>query len=658
MAVNAPIKQALTYTAASPLNDNLQPGMSVVVPLGQRTANGVLLEQVPPPKDQGFALKDIVDLHPERPLLGEHHLKWGKWLSNYYYHPVGEVFSLFFPPLKRKGRQAPQELFKELEPVELELTPSQKKIFNDIHELQGFQPHLLWGITGAGKTEIYIELIKECLKKGQGSILLLPEISLTPQLVSRLRNRIGDEIAVIHSQLTERQKTDQWWQAVSGEKKVLIGARSALFCPIPNCGLIVIDEEHEPSYKQEEKLKYHARDTALMLAKLINQPIVLGSATPSSESWQNVKAQKYHLHSLLERPKEFQLPEIEVVDLTQQQDKHPYKELPFWLSQELYNALEKNYESTQQSALFLNRRGIAQLTLCNSCGFVYECPNCEISLTLHGSNHLVCHYCQYSETLSSHCPSCRSEDIRPVGLGTEQVEQDMKRLFPMARVYRVDRDEMDSRQKLEEFIEKMENHEIDILVGTQMIAKGLDFKNLTLVGLVLADIGFNLPDFRATERSYQLITQMSGRAGRHSKGQVFIQTYKPDHPSITYALQQDTPGFLDQELVCRSELNYPPTSKMASIRISGLDLGKTKDCAQQISQNLKDFLEKKGFEQTQVLGAISSPLSKIRNRFRFQILLKTQQPQEMHAALQALYFWQKSFSRVRIQIDRDPYSLM
>lgn len=654
IAVEAPIPQALTYSSLQ----SLKPGLSVSLTLGKRKSKGVVIEQDSNPSDE-FKIKSIHELIEERPQLTQAQIDWALWISKYYHYPLGEVFALFFPPLKKKGRGTGKELFTQtIEPKEISLNNDQQKIFLDINSKADFSTHLLWGITGSGKTEIYIELIKERLKKNQTSIVLLPEISLTPQLVSRFRNRLGDEVAVIHSHLTERQKTDQWWAVVDGKKKVLIGARSALFCPAPNLGLIIIDEEHEGSFKQDEHLKYHARDAAIMRGKFENCAVILGSATPSLESWYNVSEGKYTLHSLMTRASSGKLPNIEVIDLKKEREERESSPLPFWLSEKLHQEIEANYKNNLQTALFLNRRGIAQTVLCNSCGFIYQCPNCEISLTLHGSKHLVCHYCQYTDNMSETCPDCRQETIKPLGLGTEQVESDLKTLFPMARILRVDRDEIDSRERLEDFIHKMENHEIDIIVGTQMIAKGLDFEKLTLVGLVLADIGFNIPDFRATERSYQLVTQVSGRAGRHHEGRVVIQTYKPDHPSLKYTLKEDTPGFLNEELISRQELNYPPYTRLACIRISGLELSKVKESAQSIASSLRDLLNKKQYHNTQILGPASAPLLKVRNRFRYQILLKSKSHKELHTLTSALFYWKKNFSRVRIHIDIDPYNLL
>lgn len=654
VAVEAHIHRPLTY--ASPWND-VRPGISVTIPLGKRKVSGVILEADSTPSSE-YEIKEISEIIADRTQLTTEQMSWAKWLAHYYHHPIGEVINLFFPPLSKKGRSAPKSLFANLaETKSVTLNTEQAKVFELLKHEESFSAHLLWGVTGSGKTEIYIDLIKEKLKKNESTIVLLPEIALTPQLVSRFRERLGDTVAVLHSELTERERTDQWWSIVDQTRKVLIGARSALFCPVPQLGLIIVDEEHESSFKQDEKLKYHARDAAIMRAQFENCPIILGTATPSLESWKNVVDGKFKLHKLLRRAKSEDLPAISVVDLTNKPE-FPNPIIPFWLSEPLFTALTENYQKGNQSALFLNRRGIAQTVLCTSCGFIYKCPNCEISLTLHGKSHLVCHYCEYSETMSTTCPDCKDDSVKPLGMGTEQIEEDLHKLFPLARVLRVDRDEIDSRAKLDEFIEKMQNHEVDFLVGTQMIAKGLDFQKLTLVGIVLADVGFNIPDFRAGEKSFQLITQVSGRSGRHEPGQVIIQTYRPDHPSLIHAMNYQTEEFLNQELEQRRDLAYPPYTRMACLRLSGLDQKKVLAAAQDITNTLREILQQKKQYQLQILGPAPAPLLKIRNKFRYQILLKSPSVKDLHAFTQYVMSLERKFSGVKILIDVDPHNLL
>lgn len=635
VAVEAPIPEALTYKFQDP--SFAVRGQSVLVPLGKRRVAGVVVGTTDT-VDESLKLKSVLARDEERPTLPPVFLDWLEWLSDYYLYPIGQVLSLAFPPLsnqrKRKSKKAP--VVAQVKPTAPPtLTPEQSQVLRAIESREGFQVHLLFGVTGSGKTEVYLRLLEKVLREKKQALVLVPEISLTPQLIDRFASRYGDSIAVLHSHLTEREKTDQWWSMVSGQKQILIGARSALFCPLPNLGLIVIDEEHEPSFKQDEKLKYSGRDAAIMLAKKLNCPIVLGSATPSLETWHHAFSGRYQLHRMGRRVGERQLPKVEVLDL--RQDRRERREmqvthdpklnpnLPFWLSHTLFDEISQTLDKKEQVALFLNRRGVAQSALCGACGHRFECPNCSISLTVHGAKHLVCHYCDYSTRLPEHCPQCKEPEVRPLGLGTELLESDLRKLFPEARIARADRDEIQSREELEDLIRRMENREIDILVGTQMIAKGLDFPGLTLVGVVMADVGFSMPDFRASERSFQLMTQVAGRAGRHSAepGRVVIQTYNPDHPAIQFTTNHDFEGFAQYELQERQDLHYSPFSRLALFRIQGPSLGQAEDAARLLSERARRLKQAKSeYANVQVLGPAPAPIAKLRGKFRFQALVK------------------------------------
>ncbi len=659
VAIDAPLGPLHYTVPASLLTENLASGTSVIVPLGSRKVHGVLIDsQTSAP--EGVKLKSMFGLADERPPIDSARLEWLKWISRYYAYPLGPTLEHMFPPLakaggRKKARKAALIQVSEIQGTDhsVSLTPNQTDVVNTIAEEKGFQAHLLFGVTGSGKTEVYMELIGRAVDRGETALVLVPEISLTPQLIERFARRFGDKIAVIHSHLTPREKTDNWWAAQTAEKPVLIGARSALFCPQPNLGLIVIDEEHESSFKQDESLRYHARDTAVMLAKILKIPIVLGSATPSLETWQNATTGKYKLHRLPSRIHGTQMPKIDVIDLREARDAErqaggsassrsssssnataePGTARPFWLSKELLLALGETLERGEQAALFLNRRGIAQTVVCPSCGHSSECPNCEVALTLHGRSNLVCHYCDYHESMKEVCSSCQTGEPKPLGLGTERIENDLRRLFPDARLVRMDRDEIQSREDLEEAIAKIENREADILIGTQMIAKGLDFPGLTLVGLVLADVAFNLPDFRASERAFQLLTQVAGRAGRHLRdgrqGHVILQTYNPDHPSIQYTLQHDFEGFAAHDLQFRETLGYPPMGRLAALKFGGPDLAETEAAARRIAELARRTIDKavaadplSPSSGILVLGPAPAPMAKLRNLYRFQILIK------------------------------------
>ncbi|MCB0394671.1 MAG: primosomal protein N', partial [Bdellovibrionales bacterium] len=482
------------------------------------------------------------------------------------------------------------------------------------------------GVTGSGKTEVYFELLQSTIERGKRGLFLVPEISLTPQLIERFSRRFGDEFAVIHSGLTDRERTNFWWDIVEKRKKILIGVRSALFCPIDDLGIVIVDEEHEPSYKQDSQFRYHARDAAVMLGKFFDCPVILGSATPSMESWQNIQQGKFHYHSIPNRVGIAKLPEVTMVDLREEKNKCEEGD-PYWLSPTLKYKIADQLEKKQQVLLFLNRRGEAHSVLCTDCGKNYSCPNCDVHLTLHSKNHLVCHYCDYHDTLAELCPDCGSDKVRDIGVGTEKVEKELQRIFPNANVARADRDEIQRRNDYENLIENMMDRKIDILVGTQMVAKGLDFPGVDLVGVVMADLTLNLPDFRSAERTFQLTVQVAGRAGRHSSnGEVVIQTYNPEHYSLSNALSHNYIEFAQQELSFRSELAYPPAGQSALIQIQGPTAERTKKTGQNVRHFLQRALEewnsRGDLKGVQILGPAPAPLSKLRGRFRFQIFLK------------------------------------
>lgn len=686
IAVNAPMREPLTYSS----NEDLPPlrrGQSVIVPLGTRKANGVVLGPAKPPSEELLEkIKNIISVHDERPDLPEAYVAWLEWIASYYIYSPGSVFESVFPALNKstsKNKTRKTSVIPNVERTNfLDLMPEQKIVFEKISSQKNFSTHLLFGVTGSGKTEVYLRLLQDCIAQGHAGLVLVPEISLTPQLIHRFVGRFGDQVAVLHSQLTDRERTNQWWDFVNKKKNILIGARSALFCPRDDLKLIVVDEEHEASFKQDEKLKYNARDCAIVLAKNLNCSVVLGSATPSLESWKNAIDGKFFLHKMQQRVSDRPLPTIEILDLRKEKEesdtlkkapsqsatsvfKTSKAELPFWLTQKLYEKIYLSLEAKSQVALFLNRRGMAQLVICPSCGHTRECPNCDINLTLHAHHHLVCHYCDYHENFKTKCPDCLEGELQSIGLGTELVENDLRRLFPEARLARADRDEITNRLELEELITNMENHEIDILIGTQMIAKGLDFKNLNLVGLLLADVGFNFPDFRATERSYQLITQMSGRAGRHvgpdeAPGQVIVQTFNPEHPALDFAKNKTFEEFAAFELNLRNMLKYPPVGRLICFRIMADSLQAAQEASRLLSRRAEALKEKFSiYSEVEILGPTEAPIAKLRGQFRYQILLKGLQHNvinQMARQILGQEDWLPKKSKV--VVDVDPLALL
>lgn len=676
VAVDAPLLEPLTYLQ----NPDFQVsrGDVVNVTLGKRNVKGYVLaahtstqEELNKEFGKEVKLKAVVSIDEDWVKLKDPYLTWLEWVAEYYIHPIGQVINLAFPPLGRQTKARASKrppVIPVLAPkAKPELTPEQKNCVESISLNTGFKTHLIHGVTGSGKTEIYLRLFEQCLEKKQKGLFLLPEISLTPQLVNRFVERFGDQVAVLHSQLTDRERTNQWWEIIQGEKNILIGARSALFCPVDNIGLIVVDEEHETSFKQDEKLKYNGRDCAIMLAKHNNCAVILGSATPSLESWKNATEKKYQLHTLVSRVADRPLPDVTITDMRLEKDNPERKSTtPFWLSTELLNRMTISLANDEQVALLLNRRGMAQVVFCQSCGYTADCPNCDISLTLHARHHLVCHYCDYHQNFEVKCPDCSEGELTPLGLGTERVEEDLKNLFPDKKIARADRDEITNRVEMEELIDNMEKGEIDILIGTQMIAKGLDFPKLKLVGLLLADVGFNLPDFRSSEKSFQLITQMSGRAGRHvssneSPGAVVIQAYNTEHESLQFAKSHDFVGFAEHELLNRAPLNYPPFQKMLSFRITSMSQEKSQTTAKYIlarAQALKDKYPQ-FYSQIEVLGPAASPLSRLKNQYRYHLILKGLKAVELNRLARQILSDEKWIpTQVKVLVDVDPMSLL
>jgi len=511
-----------------------------------------------------------------------------------------------------------------------------------------FAPYLLHGVTGSGKTEVYLRAIALVKEKGKSAIALVPEIALTPQLVMRFKARFGNRIAVLHSRLTPAERLDAWRRIKNGDVDIAIGARSAIFAPFKNLGLIIVDEEHDQLYKQEDGVRYNARDMALVRGKLNNAVVLLGSATPSIETYHNAKTGKYNYLALPERIDKRPMPEAAVVDL--RKDKTPL------FSEKLINAIKDRLSKKEQTILFLNRRGFAPVLLCRDCGFNLQCPNCSIALTYHKSDEIMkCHYCDFEISPPDNCPSCKGSRMGFVGLGTQRIEEEVRRFFPDARLARMDRDTTGKKMAHYEIVKSVIDEDIDILIGTQMVAKGHDFPKVTLVGVLLAESGLFYPDFRSAERTFQIITQVSGRAGRRDlRGNVILQTYNPEHYSISYAINNDYEGFYDKELSFRKELNYPPFARITSVLLKGNDLKKVEKTIQSLSLILKQMIKGKGIE---LLGPVAAPVSKIRGKHRQIMLIKAKEISLIRKTLIICLEKLKaktSLSGIDIEIDVDP----
>jgi primosomal protein N' (replication factor Y) len=518
------------------------------------------------------------------------------------------------------------------------------------------RPILLHGVTGSGKTEIYLQAIRAALDRGRTAIVLVPEISLTPQTVERFKGRFAETpamVAVLHSHLSEGERHDEWHKIHSGKASIVIGARSAVFAPLKRLGLIVVDEEHESTYKQEEAPRYHARDVAVVRARIEKCVVLLGSATPSLESYYNATRGKYRLATLTQRIDEKQMPQIRIVDLRQERRKE--KAVPI-LSEKLRSAISSRLENREQTILFLNRRGFSTSLLCSECGEARTCPNCSVALTFH--RHLArlnCHLCGHTAAVPKKCPACGKDALIYSGFGTEKVESIVSHVFPQAVVKRMDADSMTRKEAYRETLRNFRTGKIDILVGTQMIAKGLHFPNVTLVGIINADLALHLPDFRAGERTFQLLTQVAGRAGRGEvRGEVFVQTYTPFSPSIQFARHHDFQGYFEQELEFRERCDFPPFKHAVLITVRSSHEGRAKLSAETLARRLKESL---GSEF--ILGdAAPAPLEKLQGQFRFHILIRGAAIMRLSRLVRETLDKLPFPEDVAVAVDVDPYQLL
>jgi len=574
----------------------------------------------------------------------------------------------------RISRDHPEVYSEEYNPVIL--NEEQEKVLNEIKsglESNQFNPYLLHGITGSGKTEVYISAIREVLKKNKTAIVLVPEISLTPQLIYRFRQNFGEKIGVIHSKLSDGERFDSFEKIKNGEYKIIIGARSALFAPIRDIGMIVVDEEHDSSYKQENSPRYNARDAAIIRAKMNSAVVVLGSATPSLESYYNTQNGKYKLLELTKRATNINLPEIKIVDLKNKQTLDEYKKDILsqiekskvkFLSKEMIVEIGERLEKKESVIILQNRRGYHSYLECVSCGEVEMCPRCTISLTYHKAfNTLKCHFCGYSKNVIEICSACGSKKIIPVGAGTERVEEELIKIFPKAKIERLDSDSITSRKKYQQILKDFYDKRIDILVGTQMISKGLDFPEVTLVGVINADIGLLNPDFRATEKTFQILTQVSGRSGRSGKkGEVLIQTSHSEFYVFEDVKNHNYKDFYEKELKSRKALNYPPFSRAAVVELKSADRNLTESKTKEI-YNLIIKLDSKKY--LNLFPPVPPLFSKLKNLFRYHILIKSSKETDpsgnyLISVLKAVseYSEKNIPSKIRLTIDIDAVNLL
>lgn len=741
VAVFNALDKTLHYTIPEELSEQAMVGCRVLVPLGRREVVGVLIsrDESLPDGSGKFVLRPVKAVLDRAPTVPPEQINLCRWISRYYFYPLGEVLQntlpsgmekslLTFPRLTAAGLEKfavtqPTPLLKlllerpqislrdisrksrtlgdwegELKSLEAEgliertfdwippamaqgkrrrrsihvpeaaeapanicphaLFPDQENVINALlpHiRFPRFRPFLLFGVTGSGKTEIYVRLIDEAIKGKGGALLLVPEIALSSQLESLFLQRFGNLMAVWHSRLSAADRLTQWAQLQKGEKRVLLGVRSAVFMPVSRLGLIIVDEEHDSSYKQDDTLRYHARDVALMRARLIGVPIVLGSATPSLQSLFHCRAGRYTCLTLPKRVFDRPLPELQLIDMRKQSGRNRI------LSRELRQALSETMAEGKQALLFLNRRGFATFTLCNVCGNVVQCAHCSVSLTYHQSlGQLCCHYCGWMCPVPETCPVCGHASIFTHGYGTERVEDEVRQLLPGIPIVRLDRDTACQPRRMSETLSAMRRGKARILIGTQMIAKGHDFPDVTLVGVVNGDTSLQIADFRAGETTVQLLMQVAGRAGRGDRpGRVLLQTYNPGHYTIEAVLRMDYMSFVEKELESRERLQYPPFARLLKFLVTSPHEERVRRAAWQLAGLAREIAEELRAlgQHTAVLGPSPAPLSKLKNRFRWHVFVKAWNNRDLQELTERVFSRKNKLSplnRVQVAVDRDP----
>lgn len=639
--LNSPIKNEFTYSADAKLNL----GDFVEVPLKSKNYRGIVTKKVTAPKFNCKPINQV--LIPE--LLSEWQIDLYHYINNYYFANPAKTIHLFLPNkiLKNKkidlGAKSESNSFLDILKHKCankhELNDEQKSTLNNVRDDKE-KIHLIHGVTGSGKTEIYLQLIEETVHKGHQVLMLVPEISLTPQTANYFSNYFGKEVvSIYHSGLNLSEQMLEWTKIRNNQAKIIIGSRSSLFLPYQNLEFIIMDEEHEFAYKQEQNPRYHARNIVQWYHQTLNTKVILGSATPSFESYAAAKSNKVNYHELKQRAKKTPLPKIEIIDL-----KDEYKNKNYSLiSERLQEEISTHLKNNEQIMILHNKRGFANFLQCQDCGQAIDCPRCSISLTLHkysGQDILQCHYCDYQQTNPQTCENCHGHNFKNLGIGIQRVIEELQTLFPIARILQADSDTTSTKHSFTEIYQAFKNHEADILIGTQMISKGISIPNVQLAAVINADVGLHLPDFRAAERSFQLLTQLSGRAGRNIKqGHVIIQTLSPEHPVINAVKHNNLEEFYENELNLRQEFNYPPFSKLTKLTFSNA----SKDKLKKAVTNLENQIQKLGYQ----FKSAPALIEKRHNKFYHNILIESLQPEKLINKLDLELGW---------TIDRDPIS--
>ncbi len=642
VAFNLPMKKCFTYL----LPDGIEApvGVRVAAPFGRRRLAGcVVAERDAPPEGVG-EIREIGRAIDKRTIFGDDTLELARWVSSMYMCSLGEALAVILPGGRREGEA--EEFPLEEESREYQLADQQLQAISSISS-RGEGSFYLFGVTGSGKTDVYLRVAKQVVTGGRGVIYLVPEISLTHQIVRTFRSAFKERLAVLHSALTPSQRLREWRRVRDGEVDVAIGARSAVFAPFPRLGLIVIDEEHEGSYKSNSTPRYSARQVAMYRATKANAILIMGSATPSVEAYHRIKEGKLECFLLPDRLSGGRMPEIEVVDMRKQHGP---------LSAPLLEEIAHAHAAGRQTILFLNRRGFAYFFHCKSCGFQMTCKHCSVALTYHKERgRMVCHYCGFAASPMEACPQCDSLDVGYSGFGTEGIEEELSRTFPGLVVRRIDTDTVRKRATLRQALTQFRDGQIDVLIGTQMVAKGLNFPGVKLVGIVNADTGFQLPDFRAAERTFGLLVQVSGRAGRSlPDGKVLIQTFQPENPAIVCAREGRLDAFYSREIETRRQLGFPPFSRLIRIVVRGRNKAKTQAAMGELARVLLERLGNAG----EVLGPAECPIARISGNFRFQLIVRTGSFKAAHQRVSEAFTDFRFPSGIYGEADVDPQALL
>lgn len=656
--INVPINSSFTYA----INDkNIDIGFRVEVPFGKNNSRNVtgfvinVFDILPPnfniPKEN---IKEVIKVLDSAPLFTKEQIDLAMWVAKYYICAPGEALANMLPSAKKESSSGFFSLTEEdFSYKKHNLSEEQKKAISDILNSKDNNLHYLYGSTGTGKTEVFLSVAEEILKQNKGIIYLVPEIGLTHQVIESVTKRFGDTVAILHSGLTPTKKLAQWNRILNGEAKIVIGARSAIFAPVPNLGLVIIDEEHDGSYKSDKTPRYHARQVAMYRCKKLNIPLVMGSATPSVESFYYMNTSVIKKHCLTKRLAGGTQPQIETINLTDYA-------LDGCISPKLEQEIRKTLDEGRQIILFLNRRGFTHFFRCNSCGFELKCKNCSVPLTYHkNQKKLRCHYCGWQIPMPTSCPECNSLDISYSGFGTEFIENEVRQKFVNAKIQRVDTDTLTKKGEFEKCLQDFKDGKIDILLGTQMVAKGLNFPNLKLVGIISADTALHLPDFRANERAFSLIVQVAGRTGRFfPDGKVILQTYNPYRSAIAFAANNDINSFYNYELKEREMLDFPPFCRLIRLVFRSSKEKLSETAAINASEILSKPIDQYKELDYTILGPSECPLTKIAANYRWQIILKGYNLKTMQQAVSNLCWNYKSPFGVYMEIDVDPVNLL